>query len=300
MSLFPLPSDPASRVPRPARRIAMFGLVCAALWLPSAPAWAAERFPPPEFESGYVLPYMPEPWPRTNWQEVLDVAVLLAALGLAAWMALGRRNRREMLLLAIFSLVYFGFYRGGCVCPIGAIQNISLALAEASYVVPLTVVVFFSLPLVFALLFGRVFCGGVCPLGAIQDVVLIKPVRIPMWLQQALGVLPFVYLGAAVLFAATDSMFLICRYDPFVAFFRMSGSFGMLVFGGIVLLLATFIGRPYCRFACPYGALLGLCSRWAWKRVSVTPDECLVCSLCEDACAFGAIRAPTPEGVAET
>jgi polyferredoxin len=263
------------------------------------PALAEQRFPPPEFESGYVRPIMPTPWPRATWQEAADVAALVVALGVAAWLALRARSRRGLWVLGVLSLIYFGFYRGGCVCPIGAIQNVSLALADSSYVVPLTVVIFFVAPLVFALLFGRVFCGSVCPLGAIQDLVLFRPVRLPPWLDRALRVVPFLYLGVAVLFAATDSMFLICRYDPFVAFFRLTGTLEMLAFGGGMLVLAAFVGRPYCRFLCPYGALLGLCSRWAWKRVSVTPDECIVCSLCEDACPFDAIRTPTPEGASE-
>ncbi|MBL7223861.1 MAG: 4Fe-4S binding protein [Candidatus Brocadiae bacterium] len=285
--------------PQPARirRPALLAIL-AALMLGGAmaPAWAAERFPPPEFETGHVLPHVPTPWPRAAWQEVADVVVLLAALSVAAWLALGRRSRRGILWLSIFSLAYFGFYRGGCVCSIGAIQNVALALANTSYAAPLSVVLFFAVPLVFALLFGRVFCGGVCPLGAIQDVVLIRAARVPMGLQHALGLLPWAYLGAAALFAATDTSFIICRYDPFVAFFRMTGALDMLIFGGIVLVLATFVGRPYCRFLCPYGALLGLCARWARKKVDVTPDECVVCSLCEDACPFGAIHAPTPEG----
>jgi polyferredoxin len=105
-----------------------------------------------------------------------------------------------------------------------------------------------------------------------------------------------VYLGAAVLFAVLDTMFIICRYDPFVAVFRLGGGFGMLIVGGIVLLAAMFIGRPYCRFACPYRVLLGLCSRLAWRHATITPDQCVVCSLCEGECPFGAIRRPTPEG----
>jgi len=182
---------------------------------------------------------------------------------------------------------------------VGSIQNVSLAIARPEYVLPFTVVLIFALPLLFALIFGRVFCAGVCPLGALQEIVLVKPVRLPRWLAEALGVLPFVYLGAAVLFAATNTMFIVCRYDPFVPFFRLAGPLHMLLIGAGTLLLSTFIGRPYCRFLCPYGALLSMFSRFSWRKISVTPDECVVCSLCHDACPFDAIESPTPQGAVD-
>ena len=270
--------------------------VVALVLLACTGAWAAQRFPPPEFESDYHMPTMTEPRPRAAWQEAVDASVLFAALCVGAWLALGKRSRRGIAWLSVFSLAYFGFYRGGCVCPIGAIQDVTLAVWDSTYALPFTVALFFALPLLFALLFGRVFCGGVCPLGAIQDVVLVKPLPLPKWLVDGLSLLPFAYLGAAVLFAATDSMFIICRYDPFVSFFRLSGPLHLLILGACFLLASAFIGRPYCRFLCPYGALLSLFSRWAWRKVSVTPDECVVCGLCHDACPFGAICTPTPEG----
>src|SRR5215510_15844713 len=31
------------------------------------------------------------------------------------------------------------------------------------------------------------FCAGVCPHGALQDLLLIKPLKVPAWLQHALG-----------------------------------------------------------------------------------------------------------------
>ena len=53
---------------------------------------------------------------------------------------------------------------------------------------------------------------------------MVRPVKVPGWLEHALGLIPYVYLGAAVLFAATGSAFVICQYDPFVSFFRLGGS----------------------------------------------------------------------------
>ena len=99
------------------------------------------------------------------------------------------------------------------------------------------------LPLLFALLFGRVFCAAVCPLGAMQDVFVVKPLKLPPWLEQALGLLPYVYLGLAVLFAATGAGFVICRFDPFVSFFRLSGNVYILGLGACFLLVGMFIAR---------------------------------------------------------
>ena len=111
----------------------------------------------------------------------------------------------------------------------------------------LAAVAFFALPLVFTLLFGRTFCAAVCPLGAVQELVAVRPLKVPLWLDHALGLLAYVYLGAAVLFAATDTAFVICRYDPFVAMFRLSGDVNMLVLGGCFLAVGMLVGRPYCR-----------------------------------------------------
>ncbi|HUW57890.1 MAG TPA: 4Fe-4S binding protein [Planctomycetota bacterium] len=259
----------------------------------SAWVWAV---PLPDFDPGYEMPTFQTPAPRSTWVQVLDVALLAAALAAASWILLRLRSRTWMIVLSVACLAYFGFYRGGCVCPIGATQNVTRGLFDASYHVPVTVILFWTLPLAFCLLAGRVFCGGVCPLGAMQDLVLIRPVKVPVWLERGLRVVPFVYLGAAVLFAATGTMFIICRYDPFVPFFRLAGPFVMFVAGGTLLVLSTFVGRPYCRWLCPYGAVLSLLARVSWKGASITPDECVVCGLCEDACPFGAIEsANTPK-----
>jgi ferredoxin len=67
----------------------------------------------------------------------------------------------------------------------------------------------------------------------------------------------------------------------------------MLLIGAAFLLLGTVVGRPYCRFVCPYGALLKLGAMVAKWRVRVTPDFCTQCKLCEHSCPFGAMREPS-------
>ena len=255
---------------------------------------AAQRFPPPEFsETGHQLPGFLAPVARALWFERLDLVVLVVALGLAAWLALRQRSRRGLVWLGIFSIAYFGFWRKGCICSIGSIQNIALALSDSGYAIPVTVIAFGLLPLLVALFFGRAFCAAVCPHGALQDVVLLKPVTVPVWLEHGLRLLAYLYLGLAVIFAATGGGFIICQYDPFVPIFRLSGSTGMVVTGALFLAVGIFIGRPYCRFLCPYGVLLGWAARVSHWRVRVTPTTCTQCRLCEQSCPFHALHPAT-------
>lgn len=251
--------------------------------------YAQDRFPRPEFESGYVYPEHQMPLQRAPIWEYIDLAVLVGALSVASWLALKKRSRSGLLWLSVFSLAYFGFFREGCVCSIGALQNVSLALFNGGYTIPLTVLLFFLLPLIFALAFGRVFCAGVCPLGAIQELTGFRPVKLPRVVESIMISIPFIYLGISVLSAATESQFIICRYDPFVGIFRLDAPYTMIIFGSLLLVAGIFINRPYCRYLCPYGVLLNIFSRYSHRHLTITPAECIDCRLCEDACPYDAI-----------
>jgi polyferredoxin len=241
---------------------------------------------------GYVTPQVQRPLPRAVAWQIADVVLLGMALGVAAWFALWRRRRGGLVAVSVFCLAYFGFYREGCICPIGATQNVAVALVDPRYAVPYYVIATFVLPLAAALLFGRVFCAGVCPLGAIQELVTLRAVAVPARLDKALGLLKWAYLGLAVYYAVLPAVrrdFLICRFDPFVGLFRFTGAAWLLMLGGAFLVAGVFVGRPYCRWLCPYGALLSAFSRYAWRSFSITPDRELDCGLCQNACPYGAI-----------
>jgi NosR/NirI family transcriptional regulator, nitrous oxide reductase regulator len=275
-------------------------LGCIFISVPRAPAQAvpyqrqAQTAPQPDTIGGdYKVPAVQRTPPRQYWLQVADVVLLAAAMGISVWLVLKRRSRKWVVVLTVASLAYFGFYREGCICPIGSIQNVAAALADPQYSIPMVVTATFVLPLIVALFFGRAFCGGVCALGAIQELVVIKPIRTPRRLDQALGLLKYIYLGLAILFAVKPALardFLICRFDPFVGLFRREGSASMLILGGVFLVGGMFIGRPYCRYLCPYGALLSWCTRLARRGVTVTPDKELDCGLCAGACPYGAIE----------
>jgi NosR/NirI family transcriptional regulator, nitrous oxide reductase regulator len=251
--------------------------------------FAQDRFPRPEFESGYIYSTNQMPTQRSQVWEYFDVAVLIGALATTAWLALKKRSRQGLIWMSVFSLGYFGFFRQGCICSVGSVQNVALALFNDIYTIPLSALLFFIIPLLFALAYGRVFCAGVCPLGAIQELSGIKPVKLPKNIEVILTSVPFIYLAMAVLFASTNSQFIICRYDPFIGIFRLDAPYTMIVFGSLLLLSGIFLNRPYCRFLCPYGVLLNIFSRFAGKHLTITPAECTNCRLCEEACPYNAI-----------
>ncbi len=264
---------------------------------------AQYQMSPPEFGDTYSFPSPAHPEPASEYLRFLDVGLLALALGLAIKLVYKDRSRKGTILLSIGSVAYFGFYRKGCICAVGAIQNVALSLVDPQYFISFTAIAIFFLPLLVTLFYGRVFCSGVCPLGAIQDLVVLRPLRVPVKLDNALRWLQYVYLGLAVLLAGwglslafgpwninLEQRFLICEWDPFIPIFRRSGPFYMVFTGAIFIIAGMFIGRPYCRWLCPYGGILAILSRISRKNVSITPDKELHCGLCADACPYGAIH----------
>lgn len=260
---------------------------------------AQNRFPKPDFESGYQYPEIQYPVPDETLWIIVDIAVLVILMSIVAWAIIRKRSRKPVILVSIASVGYFGFFRSGCVCSIGSIQNVSLALVDQTYILPVSVLLLFILPVLFAFLFGRVFCAGVCPFGAIQELVNFKNYKLSKAVTNVLSMIPWIYLIFAVLYAVTRSSFIICRFDPFIGIFRLGGDIGLILFGALLLIAAVFTGRPFCRFICPYGALLSLFSSVSIWKVELTKKSCINCELCHNACPVDAIKPPYDNKVKE-
>ena len=264
----------------------LMGLIC------SSRVQAVARFPKPDFTSGYQYPDIFHGLPQEQFWNVLDILLLAGMMCLVVWAAYRKRSRAVMVVMSLVSVLYFGFFRSGCVCSVGSIQNVVLAAVDSSYHLPWYVILVFFLPILFAILFGRVFCSGVCPLGALQELVNVRNFRLSRAVSVTLSIIPWIYLAFTILYAATRSQFLICRLDPFIGIFRLGGDLGVMTFGFVLLIMSIFIGRPFCQFLCPYGALLSVFSSLSWKKLEITDKGCINCALCGVSCPVDAIRAP--------
>ena len=92
------------------RSIGMLWLVGVGIALSSQ---AESRFPQPQFDTGHVVPKAFHPPVTAVVSEWMDVAILLIALGVSAWLVHRVRSRRWILAFSILCLAWFGFVRQG-------------------------------------------------------------------------------------------------------------------------------------------------------------------------------------------
>ena len=53
---------------------------------------------------------------------------------------------------------------------------------------------------------------------------------------------------------------------------------------GILLIASIFVQNFWCRYLCPYGALLGITSIFSPARIRRNPETCIDCAKCAKAC----------------
>ena len=110
-------------------------------------------------------------------------------------------------------------------------------------------------------LFGKKqhYCTHVCPFGSAQDLagkVSKKKWKMSQGTVKALTMfrrILFVVL-LILMFAGVTAKWM--DYELFTAFIWQTANVVVIVFALIMLVLAVFVPRPYCRFVCPTGTLL--------------------------------------------
>lgn len=241
----------------------------------------------------YVNPVYPVTDGVPTWMPYLDMGLFVSLLLLSIFFVWSPRRSGWLWIVQLIGLLWFGFYRQGCPCPVGSVGSVSLALFHPTYVLSLLVIMWFVLPILASFFVGRVFCGGLCPLGSLQDAVGFYPRRkrsiLPPKVEKALSLGTWFVLGYILLAAYQFKSLPICEYDPFVAFFRMAATPAMWIYSGCFLVFCALVSRPFCRWLCPLGALLSLSSRVSRRKKIIDPDTCKHCKKCSRTCPMNCI-----------
>jgi polyferredoxin len=149
-------------------------------------------------------------------------------------------------------------------------------------------------------IFRKSFCGWLCPVGTVSEYlwragrrIFGRTFRLPRGLDIALRSLKYLLFALflyAVLAMPVDAIraFLEGPYGmvddvKMLNFFRFLG-----VTGGVVVALLTaasmVVQNFWCRYLCPYGALMGFASMASPLRIRRNPDLCIDCAKCAKAC----------------
>jgi polyferredoxin len=149
-------------------------------------------------------------------------------------------------------------------------------------------------------MFRKSFCGWLCPVGTLSEYLwrlgrqtFGRNFRLPRWFDIPLRGLKYLLLGlflyavgsmtVPAIRAFLDGPYGIVADVKMLNFFRYLGLTGGLVLAGIVL-ASVFVQNFWCRYLCPYGALMGLASLASPLRIRRDPDACIDCAKCAKAC----------------
>jgi polyferredoxin len=149
-------------------------------------------------------------------------------------------------------------------------------------------------------LFRKAFCSWLCPVGTISEYLWRSGRKIfrrnffpPRWLDIGLRGLKYLLLGFfawAVSSMAADELaaFMASPYGviadvKMLNFFRHIGQTGAIVIG-VLVVASLFIQNFWCRYLCPYGALLGITSLLSLARIRRNVEGCIDCAKCAKAC----------------
>lgn len=150
------------------------------------------------------------------------------------------------------------------------------------------------------LLFRKSFCSWICPIGTVSDwlgmlgkKLFRRNFEIPVWLTWVLTPLKYILLlfflsivlGMSIFMA---QYFLVGSYNKIadvkmLLFFLNIGGFALGVII-VLILLSLFFRNFWCRFLCPYGALIGLGSIFGITKVKRNAATCTNCQSCTKVC----------------
>lgn len=154
--------------------------------------------------------------------------------------------------------------------------------------------------LLMSLLLRKAFCSWLCPVGTFSEYLwklgrytFRRKFVLPRWLDILLRGMKYLLLAffgyaVAMMPATAIAAFLGDPYGLIVDvrmlnFFRFLGGTAAFVLLGLIV-ASIFVQNFWCRYLCPYGALMGLVSMLSPLRIRRSEPACIDCGKCAKAC----------------
>jgi polyferredoxin len=185
--------------------------------------------------------------------------------------------------------------------PIAGFMNFKafLTTGKVPVVHPAAMFLFMAF-LAMSLLAKKSFCSWLCPVGTFSESLASlgkklfrRNLPLPRWLDIPLRGLKYLLLGffafiIASMSAATIQEFMGSPYGliadvKMLNFFREMSETAAIVVAALVL-LSIPVENLWCRYLCPYGALMGLASLLSPLKIRRNPAACIDCAKCAHAC----------------
>lgn len=169
---------------------------------------------------------------------------------------------------------------------------------------PAGLVIFVAI-LAVSFVFGKSFCSWICPIGfmseslgdfgeKIQKKLFKRRIKMPRFLDYPLRSLKylilaffvnsiFISMSALALKYFLDSPYNIISDVKMYYFFAEISQFSLIVIA-VLIFLSVIFRNFWCRYLCPYGALLGVFSLLSPLKIKRNKESCIDCNLCAKAC----------------
>jgi polyferredoxin len=185
--------------------------------------------------------------------------------------------------------------------PIAGLMNFKLfaSTGEVPAIHPAAMFLFIAF-LLMSLLLKKAFCSWLCPVGTLSEnlhkigkKIFGRNLHLPRWADIALRGLKYLLLGffVFVIGGMSAEMLLGFMSTPYgliadvkmLNFFRNMGLTAAIVIA-VLVLLSMLVQNFWCRYLCPYGALLGLTSLLSPVKIRRDAQACIDCAKCARAC----------------
>lgn len=194
-------------------------------------------------------------------------------------------------------------------CPFGGLETAYEFIITGGKFVPhahASSIILFGAIVLSAVFAKSHFCGWVCPFGAIQEWITMGS----RWLQRAVPAVggfvswtksrlaflarldrplrygKYLVLAWAVAGAAAFGVMVFRDYDPWAALLTIAELEigGGLVVLGITFIASFFVERPWCKYACPLGAFIGVAGKVSPMKIQRESSLCSGCNVCTKQC----------------